>query len=189
MALAQRLKHDTRSVHQRLERGLPLLKDSFTRNDYILLLRKFYGFYVPFERNILRSEFSALLQGKRKVPALREDFEALGVDLCAAGGVSYASLEAFTAAEECWGALYVMEGSTLGGQIISRHLSRKFGLSRDNGLRFFSAYGTATARRWKTFLSAMERAHGRGDLDEGRTVRAAVSTFQTLETWLVLNDR
>ena len=37
------------------------------------------------------------------------------------------------------GALYVLEGSTLGGQLISRQLNQHLGLTLNTGARFFTA--------------------------------------------------
>src|SRR5690606_35761292 len=138
---------------------LPLMKDSFTRSDYVSLLRRFYGFYVPFERGILASPFSALLDDRSRIPALRRDFDALGVNIDPS--LPFARLDAFAQAEECWGALYVMEGSTLGGRIITRHLSARFGMDRNEGLAFFEGHGAATGQRWKSFLSVMTDNHER----------------------------
>ncbi len=37
------------------------------------------------------------------------------------------------------GALYVLDGSTLGGQLISRQLNQHLGLTLNTGARFFTA--------------------------------------------------
>lgn len=41
--------------------------------------------------------------------------------------------------------MYVLEGATLGGQIISRSLGGRFGLTPQTGLRFCSSYGAQAA--------------------------------------------
>jgi heme oxygenase (biliverdin-IX-beta and delta-forming) len=49
------------------------------------------------------------------------------------------------------GALYVIEGSSLGGQILSRQLETNLSLTPTRGGAYFAGYGTATAQRWKSF--------------------------------------
>ena len=48
------------------------------------------------------------------------------------------------------GCLYVLEGATLGGQIISRHLAT-LGIGPANGALFFHGYGSRTGEMWKMF--------------------------------------
>ena len=48
-----------------------------------------------------------------------------------------------------FGCLYVIEGATLGGQVITRHLHTHLGLTPACGASFFSGYGAQTGSRWK----------------------------------------
>ena len=52
---------------------------------------------------------------------------------------------------ELIGVLYPIEGSTLGGQLISRHLKGGLDFSPDRGARFFNGYGDKTTARWEEF--------------------------------------
>ena len=49
------------------------------------------------------------------------------------------------------GALYVIEGSTLGGQVIAPRLSQSLGIDCDHGAGFFHGYGDETHRHWEHF--------------------------------------
>ena len=49
------------------------------------------------------------------------------------------------------GRMYVMEGSTLGGQYIARHVEETLGLSSGEGNSYFRGYGEATGERWREF--------------------------------------
>ena len=80
------------------------------------------------------------------------------------------------------GALYVIEGSTLGGQIILRALQPHLGISSDNGGRFYASYGTQISAMWRSYISALENA--------GRSLRlandielGALETFDAFERW------
>jgi heme oxygenase len=56
---------------------------------------------------------------------------------------------------EALGAMYVLEGSTLGGKIILKTLQSK-GVSTDD-LDFLDPYGKDTGALWRAFLSVLER--------------------------------
>lgn len=53
------------------------------------------------------------------------------------------------------GMMYVMEGATLGGQVIQRHLRSVPQLAQLDAFAYFSGYGEETGRRWKEFLAAL----------------------------------
>ncbi len=46
------------------------------------------------------------------------------------------------------GALYVVEGATLGGRVIARHLARSLALGPADGAAFFAGYGDRTGAMW-----------------------------------------
>ena len=76
------------------------------------------------------------------------------------------------------GAMYVVEGSTLGGQVLARQLT-KGGL--DLG-RYFTGYGALTGPRWKAFGQLLTAAATPTTRDE--IVQSAIHTFQQLAAWL-----
>jgi heme oxygenase len=47
--------------------------------------------------------------------------------------------------------LYVLEGSTLGGQILTRQIHDQLGFTPEYGCQFFSRYGPRVYEMWKTF--------------------------------------
>jgi heme oxygenase len=79
------------------------------------------------------------------------------------------------------GTLYVLEGATLGGQIIQRQLHCSLGLDAGSGAAFFVGYGARTRQMWMQFSAHLERAPG---LDIDAATHAAVQTFETMERWL-----
>ena len=54
--------------------------------------------------------------------------------------------------------LYPLEGSTLGGQVISIRLRDNLGLNATNGGRFFNGYGEQTGQYWAEFLDYADRS-------------------------------
>ena len=76
------------------------------------------------------------------------------------------------------GAMYVLEGSTLGGQVIARQLAAA-GIA---GRTFFTGRAERTGPLWKQFCQLLEAAAGTEDPDA--IVASAILTFQTLAAWL-----
>jgi heme oxygenase len=54
------------------------------------------------------------------------------------------------------GLLYVIEGSTLGGQHIARGLEKHLGLTQSAGAKFFYGYGEQTQSLWQDFIAFAE---------------------------------
>ena len=81
------------------------------------------------------------------------------------------------------GALYVFEGATLGGQLISRHLEEKLGMRDGVGYRYYRSYGADVGRRWQEFRGLLLKQSMAGSDDA--IVAAAVDTFERLRAWCV----
>lgn len=79
-----------------------------------------------------------------------------------------------------FGSLYVIEGSALGGQVITPRLQRDMGLSPGRGASYFHGFGDRTGGMWREFrqLAADEI----GDTPASRRVacQAAGQTFDAL---------
>lgn len=83
------------------------------------------------------------------------------------------------------GALYVVEGATLGGQHILKSLSNQYSLSSSDGFRFFQGYGDQTPYNWQEFLHFSNSISGHVDYCSA-AVESAVLVFQLFEN--VLDD-
>jgi heme oxygenase len=79
--------------------------------------------------------------------------------------------------------MYVLEGATLGGRVISRHLAAR-GIGPDTGGAFFAGYGNQTGEMWKSFSAAMGAYAEAHPESTGRMAEAADETFILLERWL-----
>jgi len=161
---------------------------AFSLADYWRLLARFYGYYVPLEARLVawsRTEAQRInYAGRVKVPELERDLFALGETADAiAQSPRCAALPALATEAEGLGCLYVVEGSTLGGQVIKRQLQKSLGLSAGSGVAFFSGYGAETAARWKSFGCGLEEAAARLDQDDA-IIAGANETFRTLGIWL-----
>ncbi len=181
--LLLRLKDETRDVHESLERDLDLLRPDLTLERYQRIVERLYGFYQPWEdavKPLVTHHLPDFTERRSKVPRLLEDLTYLGrkpskLPLCK-------GLPACQRWPDLLGALYVTEGSTLGGQIISRQLEQMLGLSARRGTAFFSSYGLQVGSMWRSFCSTLQSqtpVH-----QEDAVIAAARQTFIAMHQWL-----
>lgn len=185
--LRTRLRTETHEIHVELERALNLLDPKLTLARYGQLLQRFYGCYAPLEMALrelaVASSWRELLSQRWKTSALVADLNYLGTRSHEVERLPIAAnLPALANQADAMGALYVVEGSTLGGAVLSRHFADRFGLSRDRGLAFFNVYGDRTGEMWQRYLAAL--ADYDNDHDAERVVAAAKATFVSLAWWL-----
>ena len=81
---------------------------------------------------------------------------------------------------KAFGTLYVMEGATLGGQVINRHLKEHLGLTPENGGVFFNGYGQMTGPMWKAFGASIEAFAASANADD-EIVAAAKDAFTSFK--------
>jgi heme oxygenase (biliverdin-IX-beta and delta-forming) len=175
-----RLKDETRAQHQQTETLLfadKLLNGSLSRPEYGLLLTIHYHFHQALEAAIAgQTGFFADYdrEARRKTPWLVADLEQAGLTLPA-------PLPLFTdwTGHQLLGAMYVAEGSTLGGRVIANALRQTPDLS---GLtsRFFGGYGDQTGPRWKAFGAYLIRRSNNQDNLIVDAANQAFAQFQQL---------
>ena len=174
----QVLKKGTAACHESIEGKMTVMRPGFSIDEYKVMLAKFYSFYAPYERVVLNNPYPELLniQGRLRMPALKLDLQVLKI----APPAHEAELPEMKTPAQRLGALYVTEGSTLGGQIISRHLAKSLDLPVDQGLSFFAGYGKETGPMWKMLCSVLRTELGEPSA-LAEAVQAANKTFSALE--------
>lgn len=188
MPLLAHLKAHTSDCHTALEASMDVFQRVKTPDDYCALLRKFYTLYEPLETRLADSaDWSAAgwdFEGRRKTPWLRDDLLALGVSAAELAqwqrAPDIAPVPDFGAAV---GTLYVVEGSTLGGQTIARQLLEPLGITAERGGKFFRAYGEETGRRWREFGQWAEAQAAQRPL-EASALHGARATFGDFARWM-----
>ncbi len=118
---------------------------------------------------------------RAKLPLLARDLSALGAPLNRLPLVGV--VPDVSTLSRAVGALYVVEGATLGGQIIRRHVCKRLGIEATTGARFFTGYGAATRLMWSRFGNYVDHAPS---LELPAAIGAAIETFQTMTTWFDL---
>jgi heme oxygenase len=183
-----RLRSETRDVHERLEQGLGLLDAPLDRDRFMRVLERFFGFHAVWEPAVGRAlGDDAFLAPRLKLERLRRDLRALGrsdaeidrLPRCFEAA-QLAPLARRQAA--ALGSLYVLEGSTLGGQVITRALAGAPWLPAD-GLTYFDPYEAQTGAMWRAFRDYL-LARSTPPADD-EMVAVARATFERLVRWLI----
>ncbi|MEO8961995.1 MAG: biliverdin-producing heme oxygenase [Ginsengibacter sp.] len=154
--LSEELKLRTKERHQQLEvKVITAIKLIHHRNDYARLLQLFAGYFGSLEDLIeqnLNLDMLTDYRLRRKAAALQADLISMNVPLPKKIGSE--NLPTIKNSLQAIGALYVMEGSTLGGRIIRKMVADK--LPNENAFSFFEGYGEKTNDMWKSFKASID---------------------------------
>ena len=173
-----RLKRETAPLHAELDAMVaPMLSD---RARYRMLLAGLRDAYGVIERELARHALQLArvaydLAQRTKLSWLDDDLAALS------GSEPRALRTSFTLpnASAAFGAVYVVEGATLGGQVITRQVIPALAVSPERGCRFFSGYGAETGERWRQTRNAIAAhlASTDGPAAANETIAGARMTF------------
>jgi heme oxygenase len=182
-AVLHLLRKETRPFHDEVEQNsfnLALTSGTPTITDTAQFLAKMYGFVQPYEAQ-LRAHATAFgpewqLNQRYRAPLILEDLSRLGYagtpPLCPA-------LPPLNTRAQLLGAMYVLEGSTLGGQVIARQLD-KAGIAAH---AFFTGRAERTGPLWKVFCQLLSSDTAVNEAPAA-VVASAILTFQSLSAWL-----
>lgn len=182
-SVAELLKRETLYAHKKSERILTQKLISIkSYQDYASILKMFYGYFHPIEaivKKYLKKDVLKDIDERRNSLFILHDLEAINysteeIPLCVDLPKINSSLEAL-------GTMYVLEGSTLGGRVISKMLMKNtsvvFG---DANLNFFNGYKVDTGSKWAHFLSVIDQYEKSAAI----IVEAANETFNCLTKWM-----
>jgi heme oxygenase len=192
-SLRQRLKTETRREHEALELALDLLRPDLTLDEYKALLRRFHSFHSAFDafvdaKSIEGWDSAAFyFRDRMKRDWLHSDLAFLGTNPAEYELPLTSMAELLPTPQHLWGAVYVIEGSTLGGAVLAKHFGHAFGLTRDAGLRFFTSYGPDTARLWNVTLASLKQCEEQGN-GQDAIVEGAQRIFGLLGRHLPAHD-
>jgi len=183
VTLRQRLQQETNDIHQLLHREPSmhkLVSEHCLLDDYVHVLNVFFRFYFNAE-----AFFDGIPPNQRfthestPLQWLQQDFAKLQRPLPEINNdpTSLTLVSAHTR-ENYLGYLYVKQGSTLGGQSISKSLKKSLGLEPGESQFFFNGFGSETGSIWKEFLHYL--SHNESSLDADAVVLSARCHFLNL---------
>ncbi len=183
--LAVLLRHATAETHQAVER-LPLMarltSPSVTREDYLDYLYALADVYDAVEGSLLDAldeEIRNDLGVRPKLPAILEDLAEQGRQHVPRASPPIAP----TGSGAALGGLYVLEGATLGGRVIAKHLRRCLGPVLGSA-GFLDFHGEHSSAAWKRFASILDSLPAHGRMDPGEVVSGACTTFAVVHRML-----
>jgi heme oxygenase (biliverdin-IX-beta and delta-forming) len=179
------LKERTKLEHASLEKLLLARIERIKHpEDYTTLLKQLYGYYAAMEFLLAKYFVNSILHdfgSRRKASCLIDDIntyqESDQIALCS-------DLPAIHSFHGALGAMYVLEGSTLGGPSVAKLISTRLNSTR--GFSFFYCYGDNLRTKWASFKEYLREASSKGKDDE--IISAAQETFITFKKWLSSHD-
>jgi len=156
--VSEYLKQNTAEYHDAAEKlfnSEKIFNKTFTLEDYKKIIHTNYLMLLHSENKIfgsLSGKYSEKLQldDRKKLSLIEKDLESLSLENQAASH----HLE-FDNEHEALGAMYVIEGSTLGGNVIAKQLSKTEGFDNVT-FNFFGCYQENTGPMWKNFKKVLD---------------------------------
>jgi heme oxygenase len=187
-SLLVRLRTITRAAHQSLETQIGIVSAITDLTAYRQLLERLLGFFQPLERRLcavpaLRAVVSDL-DSRMRGSLLEADLAELGLSNFELRELPRCSdLPSSVGVGRALGSLYVLEGSTLGGQVIAREIAARSAPAA-RACRFFRSDGDDVGARWKQFATAMERYADDRPSEAAVICESALQTFERLGAWM-----
>ncbi len=156
--LSEHLKENTKYLHDATEakfESQKIFDKTYSLQDYKKILWLNYLFHLNFENKAYdaisdETAKSINLDSRRKMDLLEKDLEILGMQKAEINDAISVENEA-----EAFGIMYVMEGSTLGGNVIMKQLSRNPEF-QDMTFNYFGCYADKTGEFWKNFKETLD---------------------------------
>jgi heme oxygenase len=190
LPLSEQLKENTQTNHQALEKQVILLiKAIQTPDDYGNLINLFYSYFGGVELLVdssLKIERIPDYPDRRKTASLSHDLFTLGI---AKASLAVGNdLPQINNHLQAIGAMYVMEGSTLGGVHISKMIQQRLPSLDEQALTFFNGYRSDTQAMWQKFKTAIDGEQ----LQTGEAayiIQSANETFIKFANWITRSER
>ena len=182
MSFRQRIKAATQPYHDQTEQLPTRSVGEFTLADYQDFLLTSWLFHRSLEHTLadfLPDALKEKLQwpDRQKTPRLEQDLDELGADYRSLSSLPYK----VRTVPEALGAMYVAEGSTLGGMMMKKQWEGHPTISKHSSFAFLGCYGKHTGARWKSFIEVLEASVSR-PMDEEVAIASAQSTFEFYQT-------
>ena len=176
-SLTARLRRATAAQHRAVEdlgTMRALTSASVTRADYRAYLSRMALVYASLEPPLfaaLDSSAGAQTRDLRPAPAQAARPARRLSRRGPGSATSGVGLDHPLGLSESLGGLYVLEGATLGGRVIARHLRRHLPGGLDSA-RFLDFHGDSASAAWKGFVAALDGLARSGAISADRVSRA-----------------
>lgn len=180
------LKEETKEFHSNVEKVLVTkLKNISSMSEYESLLAQLYYFYEPIEKHLpslITEDVIPDIKKRKHVPFLKLDLEKLNHEF---KSKPHRFIENINSLSYALGVLYVIEGSTLGGQVITGMLKKQLNLTDNSILAYYNSYGDNTFAMWNAFKLSIDKYTE--NINRAEMLKGAKDTFDELKKWLLEN--
>jgi len=183
--IVQAVREATKKDHLLLDHTLyPIIQGIKSNEQYIRLLQVFYGFMQPVYGHIEQFIDSGILPDyhlRRKPNSIQKDIRFLTQN---PPSIKYCSqIPEINSVASALGALYVLEGSVMGGNIICKKIQENLGLEDENSFNFFKGYGSDNLNMWKLFLNFLDE-YSMNDVEKNQLLTSASAIFLWFKNWI-----
>jgi heme oxygenase len=182
LRMFERLRSETADQHRKLEEEISPFWRFQAVDSYKRYLARTYPFYFAVEKTLGALDWRATeidFESRRKAGFLIIDLTFFGAEVPTVPTGPEFSIHN---SQEAIGCLYVLEGATLGGQVITRHL-KTLGIEPSTGGSFFNGYGARTGEMWKSF-QASSTSFCREEDGVKDAISGAKRTFDAFSVWM-----
>ncbi len=185
--LREHLRLVTRDAHLRLEAEVDFDGRLTSLEIYRGFLEDFLRFVRPVEAVLEGLDLKKLgidYSSRRKSSWIETDLKDLGHTSESLEHLqSFEELPELTDPVDALGAMYVLEGSSLGRQVMLSKLAARLNIRPDWAGHFFSGYGKQTGAMWHGFVAVLNEV-GKAPEAARRIEASALATFAAFEKCL-----
>ena len=185
--LSAQLRAETAPLHRQVEALLGLPGVIRTTHDYRMWLGRFLGLYEPLEHLLARfpewDDISLAPWSCNQSSAIAGDLAALGIDPAGVAHVPEVLLPKLPTFAHALGALYVLEGATLGGRLILRDVEARIGAQIAGATQFFGGRGDTVDPMWQSFRATLDAFGRERSLLRADVVTGAQRVFRAILAW------
>ncbi|WP_259015212.1 biliverdin-producing heme oxygenase [Emticicia fluvialis] len=187
-SILSKLRSETGVLHTELEKtalSKALLEENVSMENYLLYLQKMRSVVDFYENCVFPVLIDTLadLPRRRRLEMIDHDLNRLSAKPIEQDVFNIQNAGGHPPVPYALGCMYVMEGSTLGGRIILKHIEKHLGLLPSGGASFFEGYGAETGQLWKSFLTTLQTYSLQNDADAA-IVAGATDTFRSIKNHL-----
>ena len=185
--MRKRLKQATNEAHERMHAHpgfAAAAAGTIKPGAYRDLLARLYGFHAAFDLEMQAAPAAFAqdidLPARARADLIADDLVALGVSRAGVAALPRCEdLPRLSGEGDRLGALYVVEGSTLGGVFIARALAATAG----NAHRFFLGHESDHSRLWRDLVRRLDKLDATPE-EAAAAEFAALATFDAFERWM-----
>lgn len=179
------LRQATAAQHKQLEAtniSANLLRADVSKEMYMNYLAHMQGVIAFAEQQVYPTlaHLFADMPSRQKLAAINSDMDVLAQQVPLPQSKPLNSGMKDRGVATAMGYMYVIEGSTLGGRILLKHIKNTLGYDEQAGARFFSGYGAETGTLWKSFLAVLTSYAVREGQEE-EVIKGANQAFAAIE--------